>query len=475
MKKWYKHLIIAGLAVTSFSCGDSILDINKDPNNPSTSTPQLTLPAGQVALATTLEVDYNLLGAHLAHYWTQGPTASQFSFLEQYNITTNSYNGAWSRMYASALEDLEFVRKESITEGNPNYTAIAMLLQAYGFQTLVDLYDQVPYFESLQGKSGVLEPKFDQGSAIYDDLILKIDEALGMIDLSTTAVTPQNDDLIFGGNMRKWIAFGNTLKLKIYIRQSDARASVAQAGIADLYANSASFLTPGNDAIVHFSPNTNNQNPLWQVLNLTTFQNIVASETSVSELLNNGDSRLGVFYDVSPNSNTFVGLTQGTGTTSGQVYADFSPLDGVNVINADADVILMSGYESLFLQAEAAQRGWSGANAKSLYDQAVQASFSYYGLDASALLGVGGTYEYDDQLETIYYQKWLAFNGKQGFEGWTEWRRTGVPDLNKSVQGQPLNNTFPLRLIWPANEAAANPNVPTLTTIDIPVWWDTTY
>ncbi|HNF81717.1 MAG TPA: SusD/RagB family nutrient-binding outer membrane lipoprotein, partial [Cyclobacteriaceae bacterium] len=66
-------------------------------------------------------------------------------------------------------------------------------------------------------------------------------------------------------------------------------------------------------------------------------------------------------------------------------------------------------------------------------------------------------------------------NGKQGFEGWTEWRRTGIPVLSKSVQGIPLTNVFPLRLIWPINETSTNPNVPDLESVDTPVWWDTTF
>src|SRR5690348_14538495 len=81
------------------SC-DELLDVNTDPNNPSTSTPQLTLPAAEVQLTTQLESQFNILGSVLAHYWTQGPTASQYSAIEQYNLTTTAYRDAWSALYA---------------------------------------------------------------------------------------------------------------------------------------------------------------------------------------------------------------------------------------------------------------------------------------------------------------------------------------------------------------------------------------
>ncbi len=166
---------------------------------------------------------------------------------------------------------------------------------------------------------------------------------------------------------------------------------------------------------------------------------------------------------------------QGIGTQDGGQFDDYARPDNTTIINRTAQVYLMTGYESLFMQAEAAARGWSSEDDKSLYDAAVTASFDFWGDDASGFIGAGAVYEYDGQLETIYYQKWLSFNGKQGLEGWIEWRRTGVPALPVSVQGQPLPNTYPLRLIWPITERSANPNVPSITSVDTPVWWDTTY
>jgi len=35
------------------------------------------------------------------------------------------------------------------------------------------------------------------------------------------AAVPGNDDLMYGGDINKWIAFANTLKLKVLIRKGD--------------------------------------------------------------------------------------------------------------------------------------------------------------------------------------------------------------------------------------------------------------
>lgn len=471
--KLYKYLLAFGL-LTTVACSD-LLDVNTDPNNASDSTPQLTLPPAQVSLATILESTYNIHGNILANYWTQGPTASQYSGIEQYNITTNTYGGAWATLYAGTLTDLEFVKKSALKSGVDNYAAIAQLLQVYTFQILVDLYDRIPYSGALKGKDGQLTPDFDNGEDVYDDLIVKIDEALTWINLGASAVRPGQEDLIYRGDMRKWIKFANTLKLKIFIRQAFARPDVAQAGIEELYLEGAEFIAPGEDARVGFTDATGSNNPLFQELDLTTPQNVVASLTSTDALQNDSDARLGKLYDRSPNSGQYDGLVQGIGTADGGAYNDYARPDSTIILNKSAAVYLMTGYESLFLQAEAVQRTWGTGSAKALYDNAVLASFAFWGVSGANMVAPGGAYEFDNTLESIYYQKWIAFNGKQGFEGWTEWRRTGVPVLAKSIQGIPLTHVFPLRLIWPINETSTNPNVPDLESVDTPVWWDTTF
>jgi hypothetical protein len=475
MKRNKLYTVVLTLLALFFttSC-DELLDVNTDPNNPATSTPQLTLPVAQVSLATVLESDYNILGSMLAHYWTTGPTAAQYSFIDKYDIRTTDFDNTWIFMYTTVLSDLEFVKQYGITHDQPNYAAIGQLLQAYCFQIMVDLYDKIPYTDALKGTSGNVSPEFENGDVVYDDLILKIDEALALIDRSASAITPGNDDLIFSGDMEMWQKFGNTLKLKIYIRQALVRPLVAEAGIEAMYADGAQFFGAGENAAVSFSANVHNENPFWQELNQTSLENLVASETSLTELNDNGDVRVTAFYDPSTVTNQYDGLPQGLGTQDGGLYTDYARPDYTTILNKEAPAYLMTGYESLFLQTEAALNGWSTGDAESLYNESVSESFTFWGLDASSYLATGEIYEFEGTLDQLYYQKWLAFNGEQGLEGWLEWRRTGVPELPVSVQGRPLANTYALRLIWPITERSANPNVPTITTVDTPVWWDTT-
>ena len=54
---------------------------------------------------------------------------------------------------------------------------MATVMKVYTYQVLVDLYDQVPYTDALQGASD-LQPKFDNGDSIYESLLSTLDSAL---------------------------------------------------------------------------------------------------------------------------------------------------------------------------------------------------------------------------------------------------------------------------------------------------------
>ena len=68
--KLIKKLSIAAFAVfTISSCSDSFFDVNADQNNPTYSTPELTLPVAQKFSADLLEGDYNSMNT-LGNLWS---------------------------------------------------------------------------------------------------------------------------------------------------------------------------------------------------------------------------------------------------------------------------------------------------------------------------------------------------------------------------------------------------------------------
>lgn len=283
------------------------------------------------------------------------------------------------------------------------------------------------------------------------------------------------------GDMELWRKFGNTLKLRMYMRQSEARPSVAQSGIEELVNSGAEFFSVGENVAIAYPGTTGNQNPLHSG-DVTANPglgdvNISGSASVIQRMLDAGDPRVDFYYDPSVTTGNQVGIIQGEGVEEDgdDTRDDFSTPSAVNVAGPSTPVYFMTGHESLFLQAEAVARGWISGDARTAYDEAMQAAFVFAGgHDPSSLIADGGAYAYQG-LESIHLQKWLSMAGTQCVEGWAEWRRTDVPQLEQSVEGTAANlggSKFPRRAFYPVVEQANNPNTPPNTNIGNPVWWD---
>ena len=130
------------------------------------------------------------------------------------------------------------------------------------------------------------------------------------------------------------------------------------------------------------------------------------------------------------------------------------------------------GYaESLFLKAEAALRGWTGADltmdAEGYFRAGVKASMDYYHISTAdtdkyidglkALKsGVFQSGDREKQLEAIITQKWMAVF-PNGNEGWADFRRTDYPALRNQLSnfsgGDVPNGKLIKRLLYPYNES----------------------
>lgn len=484
MKKFIISVLVLSAAVTGCSTD---LDINRDPDllDPSKAPLSAQLPAGISGLAGSEGASLAIIGGMWGQYWTQSNAANQYKDIDNYTIGTADYNFAWDGMY-DALGDVRNVKRKALAEGNWNYYLIATVLEVQASQILTDFYGDIPYQEA--NNESILEPSFNTGEQVYDLMIADLDDALSR-DLSTSlGSAPGNDDFVFRGDMDNWTKFANTLKLKIYMRQTESsRSAIADAGIAALLSSGVQFLdvdagmieTAAGDPL--FTDAINQSNPLFEYNNrrLNVATNLRMSRTLSSYLIENADPRRGEYY--------LAGNALNQGDYANPVGAGTIAI--VN-LNPSTPVYFMTVEESLLLQAEAVER-YSVGSGKAFYDAAVAANFDKYGLDGSSFVGAGGAYEYpsagsfQDKLEAIITQKWVSSFPGNGFEGFFEKNRTGypltsaVPQSNGGyVAGQwaySVNGAtaglFPQRIAYPLSERNANPNAPNLVPITTPVWW----
>jgi hypothetical protein len=516
---------VLGLLLGSSACEKNFLDINKDPNNPTTADINLVLPSGQAHVSFIVGGQYNVVGEILAQHLGIAQGGNQYRAWDQFSIPTSTFDGREfsGGLYAGALEDFQYVINTGTPLNEWRMVGIAKILKAHTYQVITDLYGDVPFSEALQGSSNLL-PRYDRQQDIYAGLQALLDEAIGDIakqqgrfpgtaDLNYRATT-END-------MGRWVRLANTLKLRMYLRLSEVDATTAAAGIQALYARNAvagfNLMRDGESYQFNNGTATNTENPFYQT-NFRLQNNLAVSSNLGDTLVRYQDPRLPVFAldadltttpveflfvqpgQNSPYPNNFVTPT-GTPavrlsypgnffigqnfTNASRAGSTFPAIAATDLAAKSRPTLLLTYEESLFLRAEAAVRGWAatGENAQQLYEDGIRASLTRYGVAAGAAaylarpqVSFAAATTPAAKLRNIFVQKWISFFATNGAEAWTEVRRTNQPRLKAPLVNLLGGGRFVKRLPYPDSELQRNPNVSQtgLTPGDIstPVWWD---
>ena len=212
------------------ACSDDYLDVNTDPNNPLSVSPDLLLPVAlnYAAIIEDRDRGQNHLGNMFMANWSQSDGFSWYTDEFAYRVTTTFYSRIFDYNYETVLKQFNVLRQ---LEGEQygNYKAIAAIMSALHFQIIVDTYGDVPYSEALQ-RGGNPTPKYDDAQTIYNALVNDLTDAIALIKATKEvagAIVPGDDDGVFAGDMDSWIKFANNVKLRLLVRQSSMTGNEA--------------------------------------------------------------------------------------------------------------------------------------------------------------------------------------------------------------------------------------------------------
>jgi hypothetical protein len=477
MKKKLIYFIAAS-ALLLGACKKGYLDINENPNTPTLATPSLiaTGALNSTAAFTTGNSIFYSFSALWMNYWMTPGGVSGWYEERSYNFTTN-WNGStalWANLYDN-LSDYTYLESQSKKSGEDFFVGIAKTMKAWDYQYLVDFYNNVPYSEASQSVN-FLTPKYDKGQDIYEDLAKQLDSAAILFKSATVSGAAATADIYTKGNLTKWGKFANSLKLRILLRQSEmaGRETYIKGEIAKIDANGFGYI--GTAEGISNNPGYANiagkQNPFWAVygyqVNGTKTNShgyMLASDYGMNFLKNNSDPRLGRFYSkINDDKGTsYVSLAWGQDVNFDQTLQTVSGIGKGLLKSADQAQPIMTDFESLFIQAEAAQRGYISGNAKTLYEAAVTANFVYLGLtkeEAATYLSSQAVANWDgnaDKIALIIKQKWAAMNGTNDIEPWSDYRRLELPaDMPISIASTVTTRKIPVRMLYPQPEYNTN-------------------
>jgi hypothetical protein len=338
-----------------------------------------------------------------------------------------------------------------------NQIAVSRILKAYFFWWMTDRWGDIPYSESLQGIS-VITPKYDKQEDIYNDLFKEMTEAAAQIQVGQTGV---GGDILFGGNMARWKTFANTARMMMALRLKKNSPTKGKTEFAAAVA--AGVIASSNDDIRYnyISGDPNNYNPFYVNYTVSLRNDYAISKTLTDYMNPKGDPRAKVYAEPLPNGNV-VGLPYGSSAAVNIPNAYSKVGDFFKAAGAPA--LIFSRAQVLFSMAEMTlpSVAWlpgGDAQAAIYYNDAIKASFETYGVYtptayAAYMAQPGVVYNPATALQQIMTEKWVHLY-LNGFESWTDWRRTGFPVLTPAPSAV-QSGGIPLRHRYPTTENTVN-------------------
>jgi len=458
-----KSLLMAGLAlflIVSEGCTKNFDSLNKDPNTAGDiENPQLLIPAIIRSSVNSYAYNSQFTAAVCGDYFA-GQYVSGFDDAWTPGQTYGSFQ--WN--FYEQLRDAENLRVLSHNKGYANNEGIALVLRVWMFQVITDNFGDIPFSQALQGKSGDnFAPAFDPQETVYYGMMDSLKVANTLL---TTGKDPINSDILMGGSALRWREFANGLRLRLLMRiSSKTGLKIDVASEMSAIASDATtyplFTSNADQAALQYLNELGNEFPAYHNNPIGDYH---LSKTLADNLDSLNDPRIAYYGSPTPASvvagtPAYVGNPNGIGTAEAtynggtnfqsQVAPVLQPLANTAGLTASpiaAQALLLTYAEVQFILAEAKERGLiTVGDAATYYMNGIQDQFAYlesrlnvanFAYPKAADItpspsyftqtGVAYAGSQDQKLYMIRLQKWFALF-YNGFEGWSEWRRTGVP------------------------------------------------
>lgn len=256
MKKILKKILLP-LVLLAGAC-----DMDKDLQDPN----QVSLASGDVNLIlNAVELDF------ADFFWNSHGSVAPLirhnamtgGFRYQTAYQPQNQNTIWQLAYSSVLINAATVQTLAAEKEFTNHIAVAKILSAYTYITLVDLFGDVPEVDALKAAEGEFNPAPTSGSDVYAHAITMLNDARTLIEAEGPDLAR---DIYFGGDMALWTALANTLELKAWMNIStlSARKDEANSHITTLLAGDL-IDEPGEDFVYTYSATTvpDSRHPLY--------------------------------------------------------------------------------------------------------------------------------------------------------------------------------------------------------------------
>lgn len=249
MRKIKTFIILSAaiLAGISTSCSDSYMeDLNTDKSKANSIDPNAQLTTAELQTYGDLgmvEIYRNYLYAFTQQLMGCWNTTN---YGGRHTVDNNEMGRIWTSFYPKAIKNLTDAIHRSAEDGNrKNINAILRIYRVYMMSVITDIYGDAPYSEAGQGYlKEIYNPKYDTQENIYNDFFKELKDAASALNAANDRIT---GDVIYNGDVAKWIKLANSLRLRYAMRISDVAPEKARKEFEDALASEGGVFTSGSD------------------------------------------------------------------------------------------------------------------------------------------------------------------------------------------------------------------------------------
>jgi len=469
--------------------------------------------------------NYSRMSSTVANHFCGYTVCGQIN-QEENILRTGWQNSGFKSIYSSAYPPLQSILE--VSKGGVNDAAynVALIWKVFLMHRMTDLWGPVPYTDAGNAKATVA---YESQKEVYYKMFDDLNSAIAVLTAAVQKNSSLNvfgiGDVIYNGDVSKWIKLGNTLHLRLAIRISNIDPNKAQAE-AEAAIKGSMMETNADDALMAVNKWASGGNGMPR---MESFYQDIMSSSMESVLKGYNDPRMQEFFspvsaanitsafpvELQGNGDGYHGMANGCEPAQinyFKAYSKYGPRfkDGNQLVTP---INIMNAAETYFLKAEGAWRGWNmGGTAQSFYEKGIEISIKQWrgtSFSSSAITEyINGTttpvipndYPYNHgvmtdipvkfssdktkQYEQIMTQKWLALF-PVSFEAFAEYRRTRLPKIYAKVYSGNANVNLSLgqivtRLPFTDDEKSTQPDEITKAIVLLggadlettPLWWD---
>ena len=371
-----------------------------------------------------------------------------------YSFVSGWYDQMFRRAFSEVMPAWQKMRQKAEEQQMPQVAALADIVKVEALHRVTDMYGPIPY---IHFGSGTLGTAYDSQQAVYRHFFTELDNAIDVLTPYAEADEQMlaDYDIVYGGQVRLWVKFANTLRLRLAMRVSYADEALARQEAQKSEACPIGYIETTDqraelqhNRVTYYHPNYD--------MAYTFNAGEIRMSASMDSYMNGYNDPRRAAYFVEAANGGYHGVRLGVHNMNPTRYAG-NGVSNLNIDRTTTPIVWMTAAESFFLRAEAVVRGFIQGDAKTLYENGIRASFSENNVQgADSFIAdsesvpakyedpTGGsnsheamsaiTIAWDDdasaeqKLERIITQKWIALY-PDGCEGWAEYRRTGYPRL----------------------------------------------